>query len=101
MVPSTELLSRIRDRYPDINKASDELNDTARSYQVPGFRGSIGKLEGHTFIVSRLMTPTPGFISSMSDHFCGTCNRLRLTADGQIKVGMSRIMSPRVLKRRI
>ena len=28
-----------------------------------------------------------GFISSMSDHFCGTCNRLRVTADGQIKVG--------------
>ena len=27
-----------------------------------------------------------GFISSMSDHFCGTCNRLRLTADGNLKV---------------
>jgi cyclic pyranopterin phosphate synthase len=25
------------------------------------------------------------FISSMSDSFCGTCNRLRLTADGSIK----------------
>lgn len=25
------------------------------------------------------------FITSMSDSFCGTCNRLRLTADGQIK----------------
>ncbi|KZV70960.1 molybdenum cofactor biosynthesis prote [Peniophora sp. CONT] len=68
MIPSTDLLERIRGRYPDIGKASDELNDTARSYQVPSFRGSIG------------------FISSMSDHFCGTCNRLRLTADGQIKV---------------
>jgi cyclic pyranopterin phosphate synthase len=22
----------------------------------------------------------------MSEHFCGTCNRLRLTADGQLKV---------------
>jgi cyclic pyranopterin phosphate synthase len=27
-----------------------------------------------------------GFISSMTDHFCATCNRLRLTADGQFKV---------------
>jgi GTP 3',8-cyclase len=27
-----------------------------------------------------------GFITSMSNHFCNTCNRLRLTADGQIKV---------------
>lgn len=28
---------------------------------------------------------TVGFISSMSDHFCGDCNRLRLTADGRLK----------------
>ncbi|MBK6913064.1 MAG: GTP 3',8-cyclase MoaA [Ignavibacteriales bacterium] len=26
-----------------------------------------------------------GFISSMSDHFCDSCNRLRITATGQIK----------------
>lgn len=28
---------------------------------------------------------TVSFITSMTDSFCGTCNRLRLTADGQIK----------------
>ena len=27
-----------------------------------------------------------GFISSMSDNFCGGCNRLRLTADGNLKI---------------
>lgn len=27
-----------------------------------------------------------GFITSMSDHFCSSCNRLRITADGKIKV---------------
>ena len=27
-----------------------------------------------------------GFITSMSDHFCDTCNRIRLTADGNLKV---------------
>lgn len=27
-----------------------------------------------------------GFITSMSEHFCGTCNRLRITADGNLKV---------------
>jgi molybdenum cofactor biosynthesis protein A len=27
-----------------------------------------------------------GFITSMSEHFCSTCNRLRITADGKIKV---------------
>ena len=26
-----------------------------------------------------------GFITSMSEHFCSTCNRLRITADGKIK----------------
>lgn len=68
MVPSSELLARIQAKYPRVAKAPDELNDTARSYIIPGHRGSFG------------------FISSMSDHFCGSCNRLRLTADGQIKV---------------
>ncbi|KAH9837250.1 molybdenum cofactor biosynthesis prote [Rhodofomes roseus] len=68
MVPSTQLLTRIRQRHPNIAKAPDELNDTARSYIIPGYQGSFG------------------FISSMSDHFCSSCNRLRLTADGQIKV---------------
>jgi len=28
---------------------------------------------------------TIGFISSMSDHFCARCNRLRLTADGRLR----------------
>ncbi|KAI0046603.1 molybdenum cofactor biosynthesis prote [Auriscalpium vulgare] len=68
MVPSAELLSTISAQHPGITKAADELNDTARSYRIPGYRGSVG------------------FISSMSDHFCSSCNRLRLTADGQIKV---------------
>lgn len=27
-----------------------------------------------------------GFITSMSEHFCNTCNRVRLTADGNLKV---------------
>lgn len=67
MVPSTELLNIIKLRHPTIERAPDELNDTARSWKIPGYTGNIG------------------FISSMSDHFCSSCNRLRLTADGQIK----------------
>ena len=27
-----------------------------------------------------------GFITSMTSNFCGSCNRLRLTADGNLKV---------------
>ncbi|KAF9245865.1 molybdenum cofactor biosynthesis prote [Melanogaster broomeanus] len=68
MVPSAELLDTIKQRHPTIERAPDALNDTARSWRIPGYKGNIG------------------FISSMSDHFCSSCNRLRLTADGQIKV---------------
>lgn len=45
----------------------DELNETAKKYIVPGHAG--------TFAV----------ISTMSSPFCGTCNRMRLTADGKMK----------------
>ncbi|KAJ8523286.1 hypothetical protein ONZ45_g251 [Pleurotus djamor] len=68
MVPSVDLLARISQAYPHVARAADELNDTARSWYIPGYQGSFG------------------FISSMSDHFCSSCNRLRITADGQIKV---------------
>lgn len=39
-----------------------------QAYHVPGFVGQVG------------------FITSMSEHFCGSCNRLRITADGNLKV---------------
>ncbi|KAF8641113.1 hypothetical protein AX17_000755 [Amanita inopinata Kibby_2008] len=68
MVPSSQLRDRIRAKHPSLTRAPDELNDTAQTWKVPGYMGNIG------------------FISSMSDHFCSSCNRLRLTADGQIKV---------------
>jgi Molybdenum cofactor biosynthesis enzyme len=68
MIPSSELLDLISARHPNLIRAQGDLNDTARSWKIPGYRGSFG------------------FISSMSDHFCATCNRLRITADGQIKV---------------
>ncbi|MEI3377418.1 MAG: GTP 3',8-cyclase MoaA [Coriobacteriales bacterium] len=36
-------------------------------YRLPGAKGTVG------------------FISAMSNHFCSSCNRLRLTADGKIR----------------
>ncbi|KAF9074904.1 hypothetical protein BDP27DRAFT_1316161 [Rhodocollybia butyracea] len=68
MVPSTDLLQIISNKYPGVVRITDEANDTARSWKIPGYQGEFG------------------FISSMSDHFCSTCNRLRITSDGQIKV---------------
>jgi len=43
------------------------LNDTAKSYHIPGHLGSFA------------------VISTMSSPFCGSCNRMRLTADGKLK----------------
>ncbi|PFH52237.1 hypothetical protein AMATHDRAFT_74301 [Amanita thiersii Skay4041] len=68
MVPSSQLIQQISERHPSLSRGSAELNETAQTWKIPGYQGNIG------------------FISSMSDLFCSTCNRLRLTADGQIKV---------------
>lgn len=51
----------------EVVKLEDKTHDTAKKYQVPGYAGTLA------------------FITTMSEHFCGSCNRLRLTADGKIK----------------
>jgi cyclic pyranopterin phosphate synthase len=42
-------------------------NGPARYYRLPGATGTVG------------------FIGALTDHFCQTCNRLRLTADGRLR----------------
>ena len=49
-----------------IHKLDDGPNAVANSYLING---------------SKI-----GFISSMSQKFCSSCNRLRITADGNLKV---------------
>jgi len=61
-----EMLELIESKY-EVIKLQDEKHDTAKKFQVPGHIG--------TFAV----------ISTMSENFCGTCNRMRLTADGKMK----------------
>jgi cyclic pyranopterin phosphate synthase len=47
---------------------SNDPSDTTKWYRVEGHKQRFG------------------FITSMSNHFCATCNRLRITADGNLKV---------------
>ncbi|XP_048830402.1 molybdenum cofactor biosynthesis protein 1 isoform X2 [Brienomyrus brachyistius] len=68
MVSCQEMLDGIRQKWPDLEPLPGGQADTAKIFRVPGFQGRVG------------------FITSMSDHFCGSCNRLRLTADGNLKV---------------
>ncbi|KAL4955994.1 hypothetical protein BDW69DRAFT_102005 [Aspergillus filifer] len=68
MVPYQEMLALIRKKYPSLEKVKDHKNDTSKTYGIPGFQGRVG------------------FITSMTHNFCGTCNRLRITNDGNLKV---------------
>ncbi|KAJ4291962.1 hypothetical protein N0V90_009860 [Kalmusia sp. IMI 367209] len=68
MISFQEMLDIIRVKYPDLRVVPGHKNDTSKTYKVPGFVGKVG------------------FISSMTNDFCGTCNRLRITSDGNLKV---------------
>ncbi|KAI4128862.1 MAG: hypothetical protein LQ347_004010 [Umbilicaria vellea] len=68
MLSYKEMMGIIRERYPDLRKVTDHKNDTSKTFEIPGFRGRLG------------------FITSMTHNFCGTCNRLRITSEGNLKV---------------
>jgi len=61
-----EMLHMISSKY-EFTPIPRPKHATTKGYQIAGFEG--------TFAV----------ISTMSSHFCGDCNRLRLTADGKMK----------------
>lgn len=50
-----------------IERLQDAPNDTAKNYKIKGYKGSFA------------------IISSVTNPFCDSCNRLRLTANGQLK----------------
>ena len=64
---SDEILARLSAVGPLAPVNSSHSNGPARHYQ---FEGAIGKI---------------GIISPISHHFCPTCNRLRMTADGKLR----------------
>jgi GTP 3',8-cyclase len=66
VVTLQQILHTISERY-DFLPLQGMKHDTAKKFIVPGHAG--------TFAV----------ISTMSAHFCGDCNRMRLTADGKLK----------------
>lgn len=68
MISFQEMLDTIRVKYPGLRRVEGHKNDTSKTYKVPGFVGKVG------------------FITSMTNDFCGTCNRLRITSDGNLKV---------------
>jgi cyclic pyranopterin phosphate synthase len=66
LVPSHESRARIEAALGRLEPLPPhDPNDESRNYRLPGARGVVG------------------FISPVTEPYCGTCNRMRLTADGR------------------
>lgn len=67
-IPETEIRAHIESRFGELVPADpDSGTGPAKVFRIPGAKGRVG------------------FISAMSKPFCETCNRLRLTAEGQLR----------------
>ncbi len=64
-----EILRKVEKNYGSEGyiKINDNTNDTSRNFKLKGSKGSFG------------------IISTITNPFCDSCNRIRLTADGKIK----------------
>lgn len=67
MVPAPRVLELLRARHALAPVDGPYGHGPARYWAAPGARGTIG------------------FIAGVSEHFCESCNRLRLTADGRLR----------------
>ncbi|MDF2840452.1 MAG: cyclic pyranopterin phosphate synthase MoaA, partial [Clostridia bacterium] len=63
-ISNGEILKRVPELQPI---QSDDLSSPAKYYKLPGAKGKVG------------------LINPISHTFCGSCNRIRLTADGKFK----------------
>jgi cyclic pyranopterin phosphate synthase len=62
-----DILDHISAHYPQLEKLQTEPSSTSVDYRVPGYAGQFG------------------VIASFSRTFCGSCNRIRLSATGELR----------------
>ncbi|QQL50735.1 GTP 3',8-cyclase MoaA [Mucilaginibacter ginkgonis] len=62
-----KILEHIKMHYPELDGVESGPSSTSVNYKVPGYVGSFG------------------IIPSFSRTFCGTCNRIRLSATGELR----------------
>ena len=69
MVSYAEIMNYVNTSFTkdQIVRLQDAPNDTSKNYKIEGYKGSFA------------------IISSVTNPFCDSCNRLRLTANGQLK----------------
>lgn len=67
VVPGDEILNQLAQRFPFAPIVKGEACGPAREYKIKGSAGSVG-----------VITP-------LSGHFCGDCNRIRITCEGMMR----------------
>jgi cyclic pyranopterin phosphate synthase len=72
VVPTREIIARLEQVYGPLEFVGWFGSDPARTYRISGGQGTLG------------------FISSITEPFCSTCNRMRLTADGKLHLCLLR-----------
>jgi cyclic pyranopterin phosphate synthase len=70
-LPLAVLKRRLEERYGRLEPVAADPSAPARLYRLPGARGKVG------------------FIASVSDSFCGSCDRLRLSSTGRLQLCMA------------
>jgi cyclic pyranopterin phosphate synthase len=70
-VPPAEIKGRIEESFGKLEALSGYAHAPSTDYRLPGAKGKIG------------------FISSVSESFCSRCDRLRLSAEGFLKLCMA------------
>ncbi len=71
-VKGSGLQAKLREKYPLMERETQARgNGPAVYYRIPGFSGSVG------------------FISAVHGQFCDSCNRIRMTAKGELKPCLS------------
>ncbi|XP_031274771.1 GTP 3',8-cyclase, mitochondrial-like isoform X3 [Pistacia vera] len=70
LVSYSEMLDTVVKKFPGLKRIQDHPTETAKNFKIDGHCGTVS------------------FITSMTEHFCAGCNRLRLLADGNFKVSL-------------
>lgn len=69
MVSYREMMTIVKEHIGgSLSRCDDPRGEVAKNFQLPGHAGTVS------------------FITSMTKNFCGDCNRLRIMADGNLKV---------------
>ncbi|GFQ00470.1 cyclic pyranopterin monophosphate synthase mitochondrial [Phtheirospermum japonicum] len=68
LVPYSEMMDIVGKQFTGLKRIQDDPTETAKNFRIDGHQGTVS------------------FITSMTEHFCAGCNRLRLLADGNFKV---------------